>query len=205
MRWRGALAGEPPVSSAPNTSRAAAALLALLICHRPLDAQENRITMGPGFEKGQRSEKELAFDVPKGWTSDPDAAREAGLYAVFVPAGKTLKTTDKAITVAFQKKDSSKPDMADLEGFFRADMAATLAAFPETEGTKWQPAGLDPDKFKFMSVELFGRAKNKPSPHRVLILDAGDGFYSIVLTTASRKDLDRPEFEKFFNSIRFRR
>lgn len=164
--------------------------------------QQNRVVMGPGFEKGQTSSASLSYAAPEGWVPDAAAQKESGLMAVLVPKGETLSTADRAITVAFQRKDARDPAMADLGGFFRADMEETVTRFPDVQAERWQPAGLDARSVPFMSIELFGKQKNQPPPQRVLIVDSGDGFFSLVVTVSRRADLALPELERFFDSVR---
>ena len=86
------------------------------------------------------------------------------MQTVLVPSGMTLENADKVITIAFQKKDSTKPALANLKDFLRADLQDTLAQFPDAQFARWQPSKLDPDKLTFMSMEMYGKEKNKPSP-----------------------------------------
>jgi hypothetical protein len=135
---------------------------------------------------------------------DKEAADKMGLYAVILPKGTTIDNTDKVITIAFQKKDNT-PGLKNLAAFFRADMQNTMAQFPDMQGARWQPSGLDPNKITFMSIEVFGKKKDQPSPHHLLMLDAGDGYFSISLTADTLKELNQPQYEEFFNSMRLRR
>jgi hypothetical protein len=162
-----------------------------------LSAKKNTIAVGPNYEKGQRSDKTLTFVAPTGWSNDAKAAAEYGLYNVLVPEGKNLDNTDKAITIAFQKKDANKPGLADLKSFFRADLNNMVAQFPDLQGARWQPSHLDPDKINFFSLEMYGKEKDKPSPARVLYLDSGDGFFSITLTAETRDELQQPAYAGF--------
>jgi len=164
-------------------------------------AQENRVILRPDYTKGQRSHTKLSFVIPQGWVKDEKAAKKLGLHSVLVPSGMTLKNADKLITIAFQKKDPNKPGLENLKDFVRADRQDTLSRFPDAQFEKWQPAKLDPDKLNFVSFEMYGKEKNKPSPQRVVVLDAGDGYFSIALTTRTRNDLQLPMYEEFFNTL----
>lgn len=164
-------------------------------------AQENSVIMGPGYEKDQQSEKTLSFVMPQGWVKDEKAAKKLGLHDVLVPAGMTLASADRVITIAFQKKDANKPELENLKSFVRADLQDTLTQFPDAQFAKWQPSKLDPDKLNFWSIEMWGKKKGKPSPQRFIILDAGDGYFSISLTAATRNDLQLPMYAEFFNSL----
>jgi hypothetical protein len=159
---------------------------------------EDQIVTGPGFEKGQRSERALTYVVPDGWAQDQAAANDAGIQAVLLPKGKRLSTTSAAITVAFQRKNAERPGLSTLEAFFRVDMQNMLEMVPALEVARWQPKRLDPSRVPYMSIEMWGKGT---SPARVLFLDAGDGFYSVTLTVSTREALGRPEFESFFDSL----
>jgi hypothetical protein len=166
-----------------------------------LAAQENSVTMGPGYEKGQQSQKSLSFAIPQGWVKDEKAAKKLGLHSVLVPSGMTLENADRVITIAFQKKDANKLGLENLKNFVKVDLQDTLAQFPDAQFTKWQPSKLDPDKLNFWSIEMYGKKKGKPSPQRFLVLDTGDGYFSIALTAGTRNDLQLPTYEGFFNSL----
>jgi hypothetical protein len=166
-----------------------------------LAAQENNVIMGPGYEKGQQSEKTLSFLIPQGWVKDEKAAKKLGLHTVLVPSGMTLENADRVITIAFQKKDTNKAGLENLKNFVRVDLQDTLAQFPDAQFAKWQPSKLDPGKLNFWSIEMYGKKKNKPSPQRFVVLDAGDGYFSVSLTAKMRSDLQLPMYEDFFNSL----
>jgi hypothetical protein len=111
-----------------------------------------------------------------------------------------LGNTDRVITIAFQKK-ADKPGMEDLKAFFKEDLQETLALYPNAQFVRWQSAKLDPAKIDFVSLEMYGKEKDKPSPQRFLILDSGDGYYSVSVTVSIRDDLQLPVYEDFFNSL----
>ena len=48
------------------------------------------------------------------------AETKVGLNRVLVPSGKKLENANKVITIAFQKKDNSKPGLDTLNAFFKA-------------------------------------------------------------------------------------
>ncbi len=153
---------------------------------------------------GPPSPVTLDYAVPAGWVMDIPGARKAGVELMFLPRGKTPEDTDRAIAIAYQAKDPKVPALADLEGFVRADMAITRESFPEMLAERWQPKGLDPQKIRYLSVELYGARPNRPPPHRVIIIDSGDGFYSITYTAQTRAVLHEPEVDAFFDSLRLR-
>jgi hypothetical protein len=135
---------------------------------------------------------------------DAPGARKANVELMFLPKGKTPENTDRAIAIAYQAKDPKVPALADLEAFVRADMALTRQSFPEMLAERWQPKGLDPAKIRYLSVELYGAKPNRPPPHRVIIIDSGDGFYSITYTAETRAILHEAEVDAFFDSLRLR-
>jgi hypothetical protein len=57
--------------------------------------------------------------------------------------------------------------MASLKGFFKEDLQETLAQFPDAQFARWQPPRLNPDKLHFMSIAMYGKEKDKPSPKKV--------------------------------------
>jgi hypothetical protein len=144
----------------------------------------------------------LVYDVPRGWVMDAPGARNANVELMFLPRGKTPESTDRAIAIAYQAKDPKVPALADLESFVRADMAVTRQSFPEMLAERWQPKGLDPAKIPYLSVELYGSKPNRPPPHRVIIIDSGDGFYSLTYTAETRAILHEAEVDAFFDSLR---
>jgi hypothetical protein len=164
-------------------------------------AAQNDVTLGPGYEKGQESQNKLSFVMPQNWSEDKNGATKVGLYCVLVPSGSKLESADKVITIAFQKKDTTKPALDNLKDFFRADLQDTLAKFPDAQFARWQPSKLDPAKVSFMSLEMFGKKKNKPSPQHFVILEAVDGYFSVSLTVTNRDDLKLPLYDEFFNSL----
>ncbi len=170
--------------------RAARAGVALLLAAVAAFAQSSAATLG--------------YDVPRGWVMDVPGARKANVELMFLPRGKTPENTDRAIAIAYQAKDPKVPALADLEAFVRADMALTRESFPEMLAERWQPKGLDPAKIRYLSVELYGAKPNRPPPHRVIIIDSGDGFYSITYTAETRAILHEAEVDAFFDSLRLR-
>jgi hypothetical protein len=163
--------------------------------------EKNNVIMGRGYEKNQKSEKELIFMAPAGWSEDREAAKKLGLVRVLVPNGTTLEQANKVITIAFQRKDLDKPGLDNLENFFRGDLRNTLSKFPDAELSRWQPSKLNQDKVKFFSGEIYGKQKDEPSPQHFVVLDAGDGYFSVALTAETRNELQLQTYEDFFNSL----
>jgi len=144
----------------------------------------------------------LSYKIPEGWVADEAGARQVGAQVMFMPKGGTREKTDRAITIAYQAKDETQPAISDLESYFRAEMELTLQRFANLQAARWQPKGLDPDRVHYMSIELFGKEPNHPPPHRLVIIDSGDGFYSITFTDLRRDRLADRVVEEFFGSIR---
>lgn len=169
-----------------------------LIC---TSAAQNNVMLGPGYEKGQQSHDKLSFAMPQGWAEDKDAETKLGLYCVLVPSGANLENANKVITIAFQKKDSSKPGLGSLKAFFKTDRQDTLTQFPDAQFARWQPSKLDPAKVSFMGLEMYGKKKNTLSPQHFIVMEVSDGFFSVSLTVANRDDLKLPIYDDFFNSL----
>jgi hypothetical protein len=152
--------------------------------------------------RAEEPPKSLSYRIPEGWVADKAGARHVGADLMFLPKGMTREKTERAITIAYQKKDETKPAIADLESYFRVEMELTRERFPDLQAARWQPRGMDPDRVRYVSIELFGKEPNQPPPHRLVIIDSGDGFYSITFTDVLLPRLSDPLVEKFFESIR---
>ncbi len=186
-------------------NKVSAVILAIFVMlssiHSSAQQSNNKVIMGEGFEKDQKSQKVLNFTAPSGWSDDAEAARKLGLYRVLVPQGSTLQNANKAITVAFQRKDVTQAGLENLENFARVDLQQMITQFPNAQFARWQPSKLDPDKIRFWSIEIFGKKKDQPSPQRVVIIDSGDGYFSLTLTASIRSELQGHVYDDFFNSI----
>jgi hypothetical protein len=123
------------------------------------------------------------------------------LTAVLRPQGGAAGGTDPVIRVAFDRKNPMLPWLSSLESYFKAEMMKILRFFPDVESERWKPPSLDPKEVRFASLEIFERDGGPPPPHRVVMIDAGDGFYSIDLEVNAREDLDRPDVRSFFESL----
>jgi hypothetical protein len=152
--------------------------------------------------RAEQPPKSLSYRIPEGWVADKTGAHQIGADLMFLPKGMTREKTERAITIAYQKKDAAQEPISDLESFFRYEMALTLERFPDLQASRWQPKDLDPDRVRYMSIELFGKEPNQPPPHRLVVIDSGDGFYSITFTDVLRLRLSDPLVEEFFGSIR---
>jgi hypothetical protein len=155
-----------------------------------------------GAARAEEPAKAIAYKVPDGWVLDAAGAKQVGAELMFLPKASTRAKTDRAITIAYQAKDPEQPAIADLEAYFRVEMQLTLERFPDLQAARWQPRGLDPGLVSYKSIELFGKLPNQPPPHRLLIIDSGDGFYSITFTDMVRERLADAVAGEFFDSIR---
>ena len=143
----------------------------------------------------------LSFAPPAGWVKDADAAKKLSLYAAYVPNGTKVETADSAITISFDKKDPNTPGLDNLKNYFADDMRQTLAQAPGAQFERWQPSKLDATRVHYMSIEIYGKQRNQPAPQHLVIIDAGDGFYSVVVTARTRDSLKATVFDDFFNSL----
>lgn len=185
-------------------SRLLVRLLVVLFACAGCGHSRNTILVGENFQKGQRSSKVLQYAPIAGWGRDEAAEKKLGLYAVLVPMGQSIDNAKSVITIAFQAKNANTEGLRNLTEFFKVDMMNMMQQFPDSQYVRWQPAGINPDVIPFMSIEVYGKEIDKPSPHRVVYVDSGDGFYSVTLTTEEREWLNRAEFLGFFDSLRLR-
>jgi hypothetical protein len=143
----------------------------------------------------------LRFAPPKGWIRDPAAEKKLGLYRGYIPAGSTFENAESAITVSFDKKDEKTAGLDTLKNYFADDMRQTLQQVPDAQFARWQPSKLDPAVVPYMSIEIYGKERNQPAPQHLVIVDAGDGFYSVTVTAQTREMLKADKFDTFFNSL----
>jgi hypothetical protein len=128
---------------------------------------------------------------------DEKAAKKLGIEAVIVPAGQSMESADAAITISFDKKDATTECRENLKSYFAYDMRQTLAQAPGAKFARWQPSKLDPAKLSYMSIEIYGAERNRPAPQPLVIVDTGDGFFSVTITTRTREDLQLPVYDQF--------
>src|SRR5262245_4242128 len=111
----------------------------------------------PAVARSEQPSKTLSYKIPAGWVADKAGARQVGADLMFMPKGMTRDKTDRAITIAYRAKDAAKEPIADLETYFKYEMELTLERFPDLQAARWQPKGLDPDRVRYRSIELFGK------------------------------------------------
>jgi hypothetical protein len=165
------------------------------------EPEQNKVVTGAEWVGGQAGARQLKFAAPAGWQEDVEAERKQGASSVLVPAGKTLETAATAIVVVFQRKDPDNPGLDTVEHFHANNMRNMRAASPKGLWTApWRPSTLDPE-LKWLSVEIYPKEGNVPSPFRIVILDAGDGFFAVTAVAETREALNRPEYDAFFNGL----
>jgi hypothetical protein len=146
-------------------------------------------------------QSDLTFTVPVGWVRDERSAKKNGLFAALVPAGTSMDNADAVITISFDKKDPNTEGLENLKSYFAYDMRQTIAQAPGAKFARWQPSRLEPAKINFMSIEIYGSVRNQPAPQHLIIVDSGDGFYSIAVTVRTRDDLKLGIYDEFFNGL----
>jgi hypothetical protein len=142
----------------------------------------------------------LSYRIPRAWVSDPETAKTMNLTALLVPEGETYRTADRIITVAYQEKQPGLPLPSTLRQFFDSEMSQLLRMFPDLDSESWQPPSMQETDFHYAGLEIFG---DIPRSIRIVMVDAGDGFYSIHAQVRYRPDLDGDDVRMFFDSLLF--
>jgi hypothetical protein len=142
----------------------------------------------------------LSYRIPQQWVSDPDTAETMNLTALLLPEGETFQTADRIITVAYQEKRPGLPIPSTLRQFFDSEMSQLLRMFPDLDSRSWQPPSMEKTEFHYAGLEIFG---DIPRSIRIIMVDAGDGFYSIHAQARYRPDLDGDDVRMFFDSLLF--
>lgn len=149
----------------------------------------------------QESENKLSFSIPKNWVLDKEAASKLGLYAVLLPEGMKMEEAGRVITIHFQKKDSRVPELATLESYYKQAFDSARKKYPNVEARSWRPSGLDASKVKYLSQELAAK-DDTFTPNHLLIIDAGDGYFTIALAAQDVEELNQARYDEFFSSLR---
>jgi hypothetical protein len=153
-------------------------------------------------QQAQTVPNTLGYSIPDGWVMDEEYAKRNNLVAAFVPKGTTVAGGgDRVITISYDKKDPNAEGLENLKSYFAYDMRQTLAQAPNAKFARWQPSKLDPANIQYMSIEIYGAKRNQPAPQHLLIVDSGDGFYSITVTVLAREDLQSDIYDEFFNGL----
>src|SRR5262245_38587610 len=155
----------------------------------------------PHADLCQSAGRKLEYDLPEGWSLDLESGKTYGLCAALVPNGKTLSSSDRFITIIFQKRDPSNPQFATLQQYVRGSLEFISSKYPSVSKAPWHPSKLDSTKLTYLSGSLWG-GEQGPSPCLYLWLDAGDGFYTVQAAASSRESLNSRVFDVFFNSLR---
>ena len=140
------------------------------------------------------------ISIPRNWVADLATATEMNLSALLVPQGETYRTAEALITVAYQEKHPGLPLPSTLQEFFMAEMEPLLRMYPDLESESWRPKSLDATDLDYAGLEVFGAV---PRFIRIVMVDAGDGFYSVHAQVRLRRDLDRDDLAAFFDSLLF--
>jgi hypothetical protein len=151
-------------------------------------------------EPARSSAWRLSYRIPQHWVSDPEMAKKMNLTALLVPVGETYRTADRIITVAYQEKRPGLPIPSTLRQFFDSEMGQLLRMFPDLDSESWQPPSMKNTDFHYAGLEIFG---DIPRSIRIVMVDAGDGFYSIHAQVRYREDLDKDDVQMFFDSLLF--
>ncbi len=150
--------------------------------------------------RSEASAWRLSYRIPRNWVADRDTAARMKLNTLLLPEGRTYQTASALITVAYQEKRPGLPLPATLEEFFMAEMAPLLKMFPDLESKSWRPESVDSTNLDYAGLEVFG---DIPRKIRIVMVDAGDGFYSVHAQVGSLGDLDREDLNGFFDSLLF--
>jgi len=142
----------------------------------------------------------LSYRIPRDWVADIATAAQMNLSTLLVPEGQTYRTAVALITVAYQEKRPELPLPSTLEEFFMAEMEPLLRMYPDLESESWRPKALDGTALDYAGLEVFGQV---PRYIRIVMIDAGDGFYAVHAQVRHREDLDRADLAGFFDSLLF--
>lgn len=140
----------------------------------------------------------LAYRIPPGWFSDRDTARRLEMQALLLPEGASWREGGSMIAIAFERKSYFVSSLKDL---FMSEMGRLLAFFPDLESESWRPASLEDAGADVASLEVYAPADGAPSPQRLVMIDAGDGYYTINVRMPTREDLDGPDASSFFAGL----
>jgi hypothetical protein len=152
----------------------------------------------PGSDRS--SAWRLSYRIPQNWVSDPEMAEKLNLTALLVPEGETFQSADRIITVAYQEKRPGLPIPSTLRQFFDSEMSQLVRMFPDLDSEPWHPLSMEKTEFHYAGLEIFG---DIPRSIRIVMVDAGDGFYSVHAQVSYRPDLDGDDVRMFFDSLLF--
>ena len=172
--------------------RCAAVVLTVSTCYALTGAGESEPSSASGWR--------LSYRIPTDWIADRDTAAKMNLSTLLVPEGQTYQTASAIITVAYQAKRPELPLPKTLQEFFMAETAPLLRMFPDLESRSWRPHSVDSTDLDYAGLEVFG---DIPRKIRIVMVDAGDGFYSVHAQVGFLGDLERDDLNGFFDSLLF--
>lgn len=142
----------------------------------------------------------LSYQIPSGWASDHELARKRELTALLMPDGKTYRDAEAMILIAFEGKHRNRPSPQTLQQFFYSEMGMLLRMFPEMTSIEWRPDSLDEIdvEVEVASIEVYVARRG---PMRLVMMDVGDGYYSISLGVKEHELFDRDDIKDFFSSL----
>jgi hypothetical protein len=140
----------------------------------------------------------LSYQIPSGWASDHELARKRELTALLLPGGKTYRDADAMILIAFEGKHRNRPSPQTLQQYFYSEMGKLLRMFPEMTSIEWRPDSLDEIDVEVASLEVYVARRG---PMRLVMMDVGDGYYSISLGVKEHQIFDRADIKDFFSSL----
>jgi len=165
-------------------------------------SDKNKVILSdPHADLCRNAGRKIEYGLPEGWNLDLESCKTYGLCAALAPNGKTMSSSDRFITIIFQKRDQANPQFATLQQYVRGSLAFITSKYPSVSTAAWRPSKLDSAKLTYLSGSL-SEGEQGPSPCLYLWLDAGDGFYTVQAAASSREDLNDLVFDAFFNSLR---
>jgi hypothetical protein len=154
----------------------------------------------PDSSATRSSAYRLSYQIPNGWASDHELARKRELTALLMPTGKTYRDAEAMILIAFEGKHRNRPSPQTLEQYFYSEMGMLLRMFPEMTSIEWRPDSLDEIEVEVevASIEVYVARRG---PMRLVMMDVGDGYYSISLGVKEHRLFDRDDIKDFFSSL----
>ncbi len=177
---------------------------ALTFCSTIEFAQEQdrtRVVLNPVHPNGELlTDKTLILEIPDNWFTDKETAAKIRAWVVARPKESKIEDDKRLLTINFEKKDPNIDTHADLTSYLNWNFDRARIRFPNLKVNKWQPARLDASKFNFVSKELVTEG-GKAMPNHTLIIDSGDGYFTITLAAQNVEELNQPQYDDIFNSI----
>jgi hypothetical protein len=174
-------------------------------------AQENRgepeVILFPGFQKGQKDDlAEVIFKTPPAHVENSSLADKQGLFKIYELPTNDGSPTLSAITVAFQKNDTT--EKISLDEFVTADLIYYLKFFPNATVSpvmnfpKDVTAHLSEQKIPFVIYitqgNMTGYGQEFLGDSLVLFFETPGGFWSISWSTPKKVIEEQPDSFFFF-------